>query len=462
MKRYILLGIACVTSLILTSCASNNNTLYKAQVRNDLVQENWINHVTLNPNNWTNHADKWFYTDEPRNFNEFDAGAPAGRAITAMMVRVPDFNNIKVDGPYRVQIYGGQLHNTLYVLGPNEAARHTAVEIKGNTLFIHPATECGKGCGNPNDVIVRIGIHDLANLHANGSGLIEGKLITSSGLNIKSTNSSEILLTGEIRLQRVFQASSAPISIIGAYSPEVDVKIINNGNVNLSGRIGIRHILKQGRGDLNIIGADSDSLDIKSSGSGMTTINGYVNLRKIDVTESSRVYLYWVNSNGIYINLNGSGRLGLAGSANNIDVEVGGNARFEGKYLRAENVYIRTSGSSHANVTPRSKLFANAMDNSSIYFFGSPNVVSRYTSGNGIVIPVFNDACPVPMAPVNAHPMFKDETPFTNSSPYKGQSSSATAYPPATPYSPAIPYKGERNFKNESPYQLEINKGMRH
>jgi hypothetical protein len=456
MKRYILLGIACVTSLILTSCASNNNNLYKAQVRNDLVQENWINHVTMTPDGWTNHADKWFSTDEPRNFNEFDPKAPAGRAITAMMVRVPDFTNITVEGPYRVQIYGSEMHNTLYVLGPNEAARHTAVEIKGNTLFIHPATECAKGCGNPNDVVIRIGIHDLANLNANGTGLIEGKLISSSGLSIKSTNNNEILLTGEIRLQRIFQSSMATTSVIGAYSPVVDVKVVN-GTVNLSGRIGIRRIIKQGTGNLNIIGADSDSLDIRSSGSGVTTINGYVNLRKIDVTESSRVYLYWVNSNGIYINLNGNARLGLAGSANNIDVEVGGNARFEGKYLRAENVYIRTNGYSHANVTPRAKLFANAMDNSSIYFFGSPNVVSRYTAGNGIVIPVFNDACPVPVAP---RPMYKDETPFASSSPYKDEPAySAPSYSNPT-YS--VPYKDRRNYKNENPYQMEINKGMKH
>jgi hypothetical protein len=449
MKRYIVLGIACVTTLFLTSCATHNNPYYRAQVRNDLVQENWIHHTTLTTDGWTNHADKWFFTDEPRNFDEFDSQAPARQAITAMMVRVPDFNGIVIDGPYRIQIYGGQLHNSVYVMGPNESARHTAVDINGGTLHIHPATECEKGCGNPTDVIVRIGIHDLVNLTANGSGLIEGKFITSSGLNIKSTGKNEILLTGQMALRRLFQAGTGTISVIGAYSPEVDIKVVNSGSVNISGRVGIRHIIKQNNGNLNIIGADSDAVDIRSSGGGMTTINGSINLRKLDVSDSSRVYAYWVNSNGIYINCNGNARIGLAGSARNIDVEVGGNARFEGKYFRADNIYVRTSGYSHANVSPKSKLFANAMDNSSIYFFGSPNVVSRYTSANGIVIPVFNDACPIPMAPqpVSNRVGFKDEGGFATRTPYQqGESYSA------------IKYKGERSYKGEIPYQAEVQK----
>jgi hypothetical protein len=443
MKRIILLGIACLSSLLLMSCANHNSAYYKAQVRNDMVSENWINHVTLSNETWTRNADKWFYTDEPRNFNEFESQAPVTAAVTAMMVRVPDFTNISIAGPYRVQIYGGQMHNTLYILGPNESARHVAVEIKNNSLVIHPATECGKACGNPNDVIVRIGVRELSNLVANGSGMIEGKLITSSGLTVKSMGKNEILLTGQMALRELIQGSQATISVIGAYSPELDVKVLNSGTVNISGRVGVRHIVKQSTGNLNIIGADSDGLDILSAGSGMTTINGFVNLRHIVAKDSSRVYIYWVNSNGVYIKLNGNSRIGLAGNARNMDVEVAGNARFEGKYFRADTVYVTARDYSHANVMPRQKLFANAMDNSSIYFFGSPNVVSRYTSGNAIIIPVFNDFCPLP-----ASKNYKDETPFASSSPYKDESFSPAYYHKKTHHRKHQPY----SYKNESPY----------
>lgn len=444
MKRHILLGIACITSLLLTSCASTSSRYYNAQVRNDLSQENWVHHINLNPNVWTSCADKWFFTDEPKNFDEFETKAPASSAITAMVVRVPDFTNITVDGPYKVQIYGRQLHNSVYVLGPNDEARHTSIEIQGNTLHIHPATECTSGCGNQNNVIVRIGIHDLNGLSANGTGLIEGKEITSNGLNIKSTNSNNVLLTGNLQLNSITQTGVGTVSVIGAYSPTVDIRALGNGNVNVSGRIGIRYIMKQGAGFLNIIGADTDGLDLYSYGSGMTRIAGNVNLRKIDAYNNSRVYIYWVTSNGIYANIHDSARVGLAGAANNIDAEVSSNARFEGKYLRTNNVYVRTRGYSHANVNAVQKLFSNAMDNSSIYFFGSPNVVSRYTTSNGIVIPVFDDACPIPGAPqpVANRATFKDEAPFRS---YKDET--------AFSHSSWTKHKHRHNYKNEKAYR---------
>jgi hypothetical protein len=151
----------------------------------------------------------------------------------------------------------------------------------------------------------------------------------------------------------------------------------------------------------------------------MIRIAGNANLRKINTYDSSRVYLYWVSSNGIYANIHDSSRVGLGGTANNMDAEVSGTARFEGRYLRTNNVYVRTRGYSHANVNPVQKLFANAMDNSSIYFFNSPNVVSRYTTGNGIIIPIFDDSCPVPAV---TGPVYKDEGGFKDERPYHAAS----------------------------------------
>jgi Putative auto-transporter adhesin, head GIN domain len=408
MKKSILLVIACLTCLFLAGCASNPAS-YKTQLARNQMQETWINHINLDPNIWMAHADRWFYTDQPRSFNEYAMHAPDGAAITAMMVRVPDFTNIIVSGPYRVEIYGRQFHNSLFILGPNEAARHVAVDINGSQISIHPASDCSRtSCGNE-QIIIRIGIHELQSLTANGSNFIEGKEITSMGLTVKSTARNEILLTGNMNVTCVTQAGPGTISIIGAYSPALEL-IDNNGNINISGHIGLRNVIKQGAGAINVIGMDTDGLKINSSGSGVTALAGYANLRKVTVKGSSRVYLYWVTSGGIYITLHDQARLGLAGSAGNIDLEADGSSHFEGKYLRVDNMYVTTRGTAHANVYPQSKLFANASDYSSIYFFGSPNVVSRYTSGSGIIIPIFNDNCPVP-APLPAckAPAFKGQ-----------------------------------------------------
>jgi hypothetical protein len=441
MKKSFLLVIACLSYVFLAGCAANQ-AAYKAQLKHDQAQEAWISHINLDPTVWTVHADKSFYADQTMTFSDYDNHAPLSAGITEMVVRVPDFTNITVSGPYRIEIYGRQMHNSLYVLGPNEAARHVAVDIQGSSINIHPASDCSrKTCGN-GQVIIRIGIHELQSLTANGANFIQGKDITSSarGLVVKSNARNEILLTGVMNVTCVTQNGPGTISIIGAYSPEMDI-IANNGNVNISGHVGLRSVKKIGSGNVNVIGVDTDGLMINSAGTGVTALAGYANLRKATVKGASRVYLYWVSSNGIYITLHDSARLGLAGSAKNLDIQADGNSRFEGKYLRVDNMYVTTRGNAHANVYPQSKLFANASDYSSIYFFGSPNVVSRYTSGGGIIVPIFNDNCPVPVP----FPMPSCRVPA-----FKGQAAPA-----------GMNYKDEGNF-NGPYHKTHSNRNTHH
>jgi hypothetical protein len=427
MKRYLLLVLTCILTLVLTSCAQNPTT-YRAQISPDLVQETWLGRMNLDPNVWTRHADRWFFTGEPHTFDEYASRAPLAANITAMTVRVPDFTNIVVSGPYKIQIYGRQMHSSVFVLGTNEAARHVSVEVRDNTLFVHPATDCSRnGCGG-GDVIVRIGLSALNSLIANGNGPVEGKDITSNALTITSNTPNEILLTGNMNVQRIIQNGMGTTSVIGVYAPCMDIMVPHNGNVNVSGHIGIRRISKAGNGMINVIGADSDGLRIDSTG-GITAIAGYANVKTINATQNGHIYLYWVASDGIYINVRDNARVGLAGAARNVDVEVSGNARYEGKYLRTDNIYVKTRGYSHANVFPQQKLFANASDFSSIYFFGTPNVISRYTTGHAIIVPIFNDGCPVmPRMPKNCPVRsYKDES-------YKGETS----------------YKGDGSYSNRS------------
>jgi hypothetical protein len=409
MKRYILLVIACITTLILTSCANRAGS--DVQIQNSLANEYWMQHINLDPNKWTRHASNWFYTNEPSQFDQFASNSPLSSAITVMTVRVPDFNNIHVEGPFRVQVVGRQFHSSVYILGPNTLARHTVTEVRGNTLYIRPDLECSSKCGNLDQVIIRVGMGDLNTLVHSGNGSIEGKDIDSSNLDITSTANGSVLLVGNMVLTGVSQRGSGTISVLGANTPSLDIRVVNNGNLNISGRVNVHRIHKEGNGILNIIGASSDGLNLTSSGAGITTLVGYANLKKLSAEDSSRVYIYWVNSNGIYVDVHDKAHVGIAGASRNLDVEVDGHAIFQGKYLRADNVYVRTRTYSHANVTPGQKLFASAMDNSSIYFFGAPNVVSRYTLGNGAVIPIFSESCPVPEVPAPTS-MYKGEGGF--------------------------------------------------
>jgi hypothetical protein len=187
--------------------------------------------------------------------------------------------------------------------------------------------------------------------------------------------------------------------VIGADTPALSIKAIGKGNVKIHGRVGIQNILHQGNGEVAILGADSDSLAIQASGNGLTTVVGYVNLKKISAKDSSRVYVYWTNSPSLYVAASGKTQIGLAGAVTNMNIDITDASRFDGQYLQGNAIYVRTRDWSHANVSSDKKIFAAALGNSSIYIFGSPTMVSRYTSQKGAIIPIWVDSPPPAPAP---------------------------------------------------------------
>lgn len=393
MRSHGLLGIitTCLFAFLLTSCA-NTRDIFSTQVRPDLTRETWLQQINTDPSRWPLHVDRWFYNGSPSALEVYGQSSSSyDMAMTMMEVRVPDFTTIQVDGPFKVQIVGGVQRNRVFVYGTNVAARGTATEIRGNTLYIHASR--GYDARTLNQVIVRIGIRNLRNLYFNGTAYVEGKNICSDSLSVVNAGCGHITLTGQMNLNFVSQSGSGTTTIIGAYTPALNVKAYH-GILNISGRVGIRSLDNQGA-LVNIIGADTDLLAIYGSNKSMTTMTGYINLKKLIATGNSRIYMYWVNSSGAYISIYDWSKVGLAGNSHNLNIELSNSSRFEGQYLHGDNIYVRTRGWSHANVFANKKLFAAAMDDSSIYFFGSPNVISRYSSKNGAVIPVWGEACPV-------------------------------------------------------------------
>ena len=393
MKAYNLLGLFCLGVLGLTSCANNTN-YYNSQVKPDLVHETWLKEINLNPNQWTTNTDDWFVTGKPSNFERSDMNAPYSKAISTMSVRVPDYTKLKVDGRMHVQIVGLQDHNSAFVFGPNDAVREVIIEVNGDTLFIHEPKNCN-GSGM-DQVIVRLGIRNLQKLTTSGNVEIEGRDVSSDSLSIDSSSMKDTALKGSgLNLSSINQMGYGNVTVLGAETPVLNIKTAAKGCVNVSGRVGIHQITNNG-GTIHILGADSDALSIAASGPSYTSIVGYVNLKKLVAGNSSQVYAYWVNSNGAYVTLYENAHVGLAGAIKNLNVDASNMSRFDGQYLRGENVYVRTRDWSHANVNSSHKLFAAALDSSSIYFFGSPNIVSRYTARDGIVIPVWNDTPNLP------------------------------------------------------------------
>jgi hypothetical protein len=416
MKKHSLIGIIFFCLFLLVGCATSKTPFSQSQVNRNLLNETWLKRMNLDPNVWTRGSDRWFLTGEPNFTERYVETAPVSEALTTMNVRVSDFTNIQVDSQVQVQIIGQQEHNSVYLLGPNNQIRQTAVEIYNHTLYIRSAKDA-----DLRKVIVRIGVRNLRQITNRGYGNIYGRDITSDNLCINSLNGGKIVLAGDMNVSKINQAGTGTVTVIGAYTPALNIRVTGNGNVNVSGRVGVRSIQNLGNCSVNIIGADTDALTIWAARNGVTSVAGYANLKKVTACDNSQVYLYWVNSNGTYVFESGNARVGLAGMTKSLNVDITGNSQFLGQFLHGQNVYVRTRDNSHANVTADEKLFAAAYDHSTIYFFGSPNIVSRFTAGYGVVIPVWNEGTSLPMSTLPPPPcrtpqpmqqrMFKGEFP---------------------------------------------------
>ncbi len=371
---------------LLTGCA----TPHHPQVNQNLLQENWMRTINLNPMIWTQSGDRWFFTGEPNN-------VPTDNALSLTTVKVSQFTNININGCFQVQITGSQAQNSVSILGPNDGVRQVMVQTSRDTVVITQAQDDKGHMTYLKNVIVRIGVRNLKHLKITGAANVEGRMLVSDGLVINANNSGNILLSGNVNVVTVNNGGPGPLSILGAYTPCLSVTNSGSGSVNISGRVGIQAISNLRAGRVNIIGADSRSLAINACGNSITTVAGYVNLKRLNAIGNSCVHIYWVNSNGAHVALSGNARVGLAGTVTNLDLSATGNARFGGQYLHTNNIYVQTLNNSHANISARQKIFASASDDSSIYYFGSTNIVSRYSSDHAIVIPVWSGTTlPVP------------------------------------------------------------------
>lgn len=383
MKRYISIAVITLFFLTLISCATNRT----AYINNHFTEETWMSGVEKDPSKWLQGSDAWFMNGNP--YVQVKYLAPYSVAMSNMSVNVSDFTNIKTNGNFQVQIYGTQGNNCVTVDGPNSAVRAVKVEVIGNMLCI---TQAEKAPSNMRQVIVRIGVRQLNNLVQMGGGPVEGLRLFSNGLNVTSSGCGNVYLSGNLNVHRITSTNKGSVIVFGANTSMLDIKTTGAGCVKVSGNIALRTIThgNKASGDISIIGANGNcETRIYAQGRGKISINGRVNIREVRASGHTCVYAYPVNSGGLYVYTYDSAKVGLAGSSINLFVDTSGSSIFYGRYLCVRDAYVRAHDWSHVNVTASNKVFAAATQNSSVYFFGSPSIMSQFVSANGVVIPVW-------------------------------------------------------------------------
>lgn len=387
MKRIVSLSIIFVAfCLLLAGCASKRHPYLNSQ----LAQETWANSIDQAPARWTNGADRWFMTGDANSTELANRSAPYSAAISTMMVKVPDFNSIKVEGDFQVQIFGTSGNNSVFVYGPNAGVRSLAVQVRKNVLCI--TQESGAPRGVMNKVIIRIGVNYLARLTQLGCGTVEGVRLHSNGLMVRSSGPGNVYLAGHLMLRRVESTGSGKITIFGVNSRSLEVRSDGSGDINLGGHVGIKSILHRGSGDVNVIGADSDSscaMKIYTDGIGKIGLSGHANIAEIIAKGHTCVYACPIMSATTYVYEYGNARVGLSGVGRNLYVDTNNSSRFYGRSLCVESAFVRARDYSHINVAASNRVFAAATQNGSVYFYGEPKILSQFVSGNGLVMPVW-------------------------------------------------------------------------
>ena len=383
MKRYFSIALITLFFLTLISCASNHT----AHLNTGYTQETWMAGVEKDPSKWLSGSDAWFMNGNP--YVQTQYNATYASAMSNMSVSVPNFTNVRTKGNFQVQIYGAQGSNSVTVYGPNNAVRATKVQVIGNTLCVEQAE---KAPSNMRQVIVRIAIGQLNSLVQLGDGPVEGIRLFSNGLKVVSAGCGNVYLSGNLNVHSITSTNQGSITIFGVNTSQLDIKTTGAGCVKVSGNISLRTIAHKGKasGDISVIGANGNcETHIFAEGRGKISINGRVNIREIRASGRTCVYAYPVNSANLYVYTSGSAKVGLAGGATNLFADTSDSSLFYGRYLCVRDAYVRAHDWSHVNVTATNKIFAAATQNSSIYFFGSPEIMSQFVSSNGVVIPVW-------------------------------------------------------------------------
>lgn len=361
--------------LALAGCASK---VYPT-LNTDYANEQWRSQIETDTTPWVQHADAWFLKGDDR--------PPAG---TVMKVQVPAFTTIKTNGSYQVQIVGTRDHaHFVNVYGANAEVRRISVSVHRGVLCIEQVDAPKQPKADLHGVIVRIGVSELHHLAYEGSGSVEGIWMKSPHLMIDASGSGDIILAGDMNVQRIFSKGSGDVTVLGANTPVLDVTQCSGGSVNISGNVGIRDVHHEGSGDFNVIGANSDGVNVFASGEGKLGFLGNFDVKTVEARGHTCVLMMTSKSLCTEVGVFDQAKVGMAGWVDNLSVDVQGESRFLGRDLQADTVYVRATDDAHVNVTGRTRVFASARDHASIYFYGDPAVLTPFTSGYGVVLPMW-------------------------------------------------------------------------
>lgn len=130
----------------------------------------------------------------------------------------------------------------------------------------------------------------------------------------------------------------------------------------------------------------TNNLTIIAKDGGAINLDGFFNIDGIYQHSHSGINISWVSSDKLLIDSDSDGSIYLAGIANNMVAKLTHAAQLDAQYLRAKKASIFATDRARAEVLPLNTLEAFAIDNSSIYYYKRPHVLTIVTREHGNVL----------------------------------------------------------------------------
>lgn len=390
MKITVQAGIVFSCALLLAACANRPpcaSPVGCTQPHPDRWQETWLQQVPVSHKHWTHAVRSGFFAAEPSIGERRLSNTPFDQGLTVLAVRVPSFTDVRINGCFQTQIIGDQDQNSVYIAGTQDAIRQIPVEIQGKSIYIGQTK--GNAClADLRRAIVRIGVQRLSRLAIYGSGDIEARNMTSHGMVIIASGNGNTVISGHYAVKGIDLLGNGRLTLIGAHSDDLTIHAPGSGDLSMRGNVGIGCIQHTGGGDIHIMNAWSRNLSLKTAGSGITAIQGNnINLTTVTAQDNSRVYIHGTDSAYIRAKGHQTAEIGLSGHTDTLEASFKDCSHFWGASLHSRVTYVDTQDAAHANVQALGRLFAKATNESSIYYCAATGDVSRFVSGNSMILP---------------------------------------------------------------------------
>ena len=211
------------------------------------------------------------------------AAAPA--AADERRYTVTDFDRIRIDGPFRVEVTGGTAAKVAGI-GTREALDRVAVDVEGRLLRIRTDRQNWKGAGSPGPVTLRVSVHQLRgltlagaaradvrgvkglrfDLSLSGSGHANVEGIAADRLLVNLLGSGSATLSGQAKVLEASVAGTAALDAGALQAEAVKIASTSAGDVAANARRSA-NLSGGGSGDIHVSGKPACTVAAEGAGS---------------------------------------------------------------------------------------------------------------------------------------------------------------------------------------------------